>query len=558
LRRHLFGRKAEQVDPRQTQMAFDQAVPDLATQFARAERDTTEVRGHTRKNTKPHGRAPIPEDLPIERIELPPPLDTTGMVRIGEEVKEVVEWRAASMVRVQIVRPKYAFPGQEERGVAIAELPDSPIPRGKAGVGLLAHVIVSKYADHLPLHRQSHMLERHGVIFSRSTLCGWLKPCAKLLCHITQAMHEEAMRAPWIGIDATGVLVRDAERYQRHHFWVMVAGGEHVLFRYSKRHNGATAHDLLKGHTGFVLADASKQSRIKMGSSQEPCNLGRNEGRLSAKIIKGGGERRVALDSGLVKRIVRGPHFCLLPTPINRIEFGRVRREACEFDALVVDRKPCFALGIEIVARAVVHDEEDFTAGMPHKVLEKGQERLRVEDRREQIVKRRPRFQRDCTEYVSRLPHAKGIDPGLDADARPRLMERAVEPETYFVLEHEDSSARGCFFLMAGNLLRNQWACASASARANRLRGRCTENPRLCSRRGMWWLWSRTPKRCAIRSPIIGPVQTPLEYPATRGPDSTSAVSSSRWACSILAGRPSTCRSEDPQHPLPHTTATSD
>lgn len=257
LRRNLFGRKAEEIDPRQVQLAFDQAVPELATQLAKMAREHTDVRGHKRAAAKPHGRSPIPDDLPVERIELPPPLDTTGMVKIGEEIKELVEWRAASMVRVQIVRPKFAWPGEEKRGVAIAELPESPIPRCKAGVGLLAHVIVSKYADHLPLHRQAHMLERQGVEFSRSTLCGWLKPCAKLLGNITHAMAVDAFSSPWIGIDATGVLVKDAERYRRCHFWVIVAGREHVLFRYSKRHNGVTAHELLKGYKGYVLADAS-------------------------------------------------------------------------------------------------------------------------------------------------------------------------------------------------------------------------------------------------------------------------------------------------------------
>lgn len=62
------------------------------------------------------------------------------------------------------------------------------------------------------------MLERLGIAFSHSTLCGWLEPCANLLGRITQATLGEAMRAPWIGIDATGVLVRDAERYRRKHF----------------------------------------------------------------------------------------------------------------------------------------------------------------------------------------------------------------------------------------------------------------------------------------------------------------------------------------------------
>ena len=272
--------------------AFDQAVPELATQLAQMAREHTDVRGHKRAAAKPHGRSPIPDDLPVERIELPPPLDTTGMVKIGEEIKELVEWRAASMVRVQIVRPKFAWPGDERRGVAIAELPDSPIPRCKAGVGLLAHVIVSKYADHLLLHRQAHMLERQGVEFSRSTLCGWLKPCAKLLGNITHAMAVDAFSSPWIGIDATGVLVKDAERYRRCHFWVIVAG--RTIVEASSMRSAATRsrRSWRSGSSRSCIESmrSSAGSRCRRSSS----SAGRERGLSSMPSSRGRRSRSVA------------------------------------------------------------------------------------------------------------------------------------------------------------------------------------------------------------------------------------------------------------------------
>ena len=91
---------------------------------------------------------------------------------------------------------------------------------------------------------------------------------------------------------------------------------------------------------------------------------------------------------------------------------------------------------------------------------------------------------------------------------------------------------------MRGSFSRSHTAWASASARARRRRGRCTEKPSSCRSRGTWWLWYRTPKRCAIRSPIMGPVQTPLVYPASRDPDSTSVVRSARWASLSLGAGP--------------------
>jgi transposase len=264
-RRHLFGRKAEHVDPDQMQLALEQAAPELARTTPTAEsegaEDTTPVSGHRRRKQnapKPHGREPLPEHLPVERIEIDPPELHEGKIRIGEEVSEQLEWRSASFVRVQVVRPKYADRNDPSQGVVVGEPPERPIPRGKAGVGLLAHVIVSKYGDHLPLHRQSAIFERQGVPLSRSTLGGWLEPCAELLERVTDAMHADALaNAAWIGIDASGVLVLAKEQCKRHHFWVMVAERKHVLFRYTTEHTKAQPKKLLEGYDGYVIADAS-------------------------------------------------------------------------------------------------------------------------------------------------------------------------------------------------------------------------------------------------------------------------------------------------------------
>jgi transposase len=254
-RRHLFGRKAEVVDSGQAQLAFEAAWPQALTLPSRTHGDGRMVSKKT--GATPHGRTVIPEHLPTERIEIPVPHLEAGMVRIGEEVSEKIEWRTGSFVRVLIIRPKYADPMREERGVVIAPVPEQPIPKCKAGVGLLAHVIVSKYADHIPLNRQAKIFERHGLPIPRSSLGGWLDPCAFLLKRITDAMHADAMNAPWIGVDATGVLVQQPEQCHRGHFWVMVASGDHVLFRYSHRHTSQAAHELLKGYRGHVIADAA-------------------------------------------------------------------------------------------------------------------------------------------------------------------------------------------------------------------------------------------------------------------------------------------------------------
>jgi transposase len=166
-------------------------------------------------------------------------------------------------------------PAQPEPTIIIAPLPDRPIPRGIAGPGLLAYVLVSKFADHLPLHRQEKIFRREGLHLPRSTLCGFVQGSVVLLSRVVDAMWEDAKaNARWLCIDATGLLVLAKGRCRRHHFWVVVAERDHVLFRHTKtndgevparalrneqrrRHGRTRGNPLLKGYRGYVHADAS-------------------------------------------------------------------------------------------------------------------------------------------------------------------------------------------------------------------------------------------------------------------------------------------------------------
>lgn len=290
MRRHLFGRKAEQVDPAQMQLALALISPIVngagpaaqgpagdgapgatspepqgpttppGPQGAGNDSGRGERKEKERKHT-PHGRQKLPEHLPVERIEILPP-EAMGegaatLVRIGEEVSETLEWRAASHVRMQVVRPKFARRGEPEQGVMIADVPEGPIPRCLAGPGLLALILVNKHADHLPLNRQEKMFLRYGIHLARSTLCGWVEGCALLLCYIVEAMAKDALQAHCIAIDATGVLVLEKEKCRRGHFWVMVADRRHVLFRFTPRHTKDGPKEFLRGYKGYVQADAA-------------------------------------------------------------------------------------------------------------------------------------------------------------------------------------------------------------------------------------------------------------------------------------------------------------
>ena len=215
------------------------------------------------------GRRAITEMLPRVEIEvLPPEVQREGLdafERIGEEVSEVVEHRPASLVLVRIVRPKFvrkraaqvdASIDPDASPVLIAEPPERPIERGLAGPGLLARTIVYRWQDHLPLYRQEKIHARDGLELARSTICGWHEQLADLAERLVEAMLRDAFTQPYLCVDATGVLVQAEEQCRRAHFWVLVAPGRHILYRYSHKHDIEAVDRILAGYKGHLVADA--------------------------------------------------------------------------------------------------------------------------------------------------------------------------------------------------------------------------------------------------------------------------------------------------------------
>ena len=206
--------------------------------------------------------------------------------------------------------------------------------------------------------------------------------------------------------------------------------------------------------------------------------------RLLSELRERSPQGSVSLQGGGVEAIVRRQLSSGLPYRLHRIQLGRVAWQPKQLDLVLVAGEPFLSVGWKVVPRSVVDDEEDLAAlVLRDQVFEKCPEGFAVEDVRESVGELRI-FEADGRVQMSSLPHAIGVDSGLASDTRPRLMQRAVEPEARFVFEEDYSSARGCFFFIAGSRLRSQYSCFSASARASRLRGRCTEKPSWWRRRG--------------------------------------------------------------------------
>jgi len=153
-------------------------------------------------------RRPIPDHIPRMEVELTTGEDDCaqcggGLRRLGEDVTEELEYVPGRFIVNRIVRPRFACSDCE--AFTQATLPSRPIERGRPGPGLLAHVLVNKYADHLPLYRQSGIFERAGIDIDRSTLADWVGKSTALLEPLADAIGRHVLAGQAIFADDTPV-----------------------------------------------------------------------------------------------------------------------------------------------------------------------------------------------------------------------------------------------------------------------------------------------------------------------------------------------------------------
>jgi transposase len=260
-KRYVFGRRSEKVDP--SQLILFEGL-DAETEESLQETSVVVPSSPKKRNGNHKGRRPLPAELPRERIEHHPPKEQRvcsgcGHLKeiIGEEVTEQLDYVPASFVVRQHVRYKYACK-QCQEGVCIADLPAFPIEKGRPGSGLLAHVLTSKYADHLPLHRLEGIFARHGIDLQRSTLCDWVGACAELLSPIVTEIHRQILTSVKIHTDDTPVPVqiRGHKKARKGYLWTYIGEGNNVVFDYTPTRCRDGPIAFLDDYDGFVQADA--------------------------------------------------------------------------------------------------------------------------------------------------------------------------------------------------------------------------------------------------------------------------------------------------------------
>jgi len=176
---------------------------------------------------------------------------------IGQEKTERYEYVPAKIVRHEIIRPKLACRcGQA--GVSIAPLPPAVVSQGQPGASLVAHVLLSKFVDHLPLYRQQQQFERIGVNFPKSTLGEWVEQGAVWLQPIVREMKQQLLQSGYVQVDETPVRVQDPDlsgKCATGWLWVVGAPQCDVIFEFHPGRGKEFAQQLLGEFKGYLQRD---------------------------------------------------------------------------------------------------------------------------------------------------------------------------------------------------------------------------------------------------------------------------------------------------------------
>ena len=285
LRHERFGQSSErggvleQFELRLADMEEDAAQAEAAAQMAAnaAAGAEIEVAAFTRRRP---ARRPLPAHLPRERVVYPSPTACPccggGLHKLGEDVTETLELIPRQWKVIQHVREKLSCRSCE--AITQPPAPSHPIARGRAGPGLLAHILFAKYGLHLPLHRQSATYAREGIDLDVSTLADWVGAAAATLMPLVEAIRGQVFAAERIHADDTTVPVLAKGKTRIGRLWTYVRddrpfGGRDppaAVFFYSPDRGAAHPERHLAGYAGLMQADAYAGFNRLYGPGRKP------------------------------------------------------------------------------------------------------------------------------------------------------------------------------------------------------------------------------------------------------------------------------------------------
>jgi transposase len=270
LRKLIFGVKVERFVPAadvttaELQLALDLQAETVAqcklTSVTTVEYVRTRVEVIPAKPKAHPGRMKLPAHLRREVILLKPEGDVSGLRRMGEDITEILDYIPAELYVKQYIRPKYTVPlGEGGSTVLTAALPGRLLEKCMAGEGLLAQMIVDKYLDHLPIHRQLQRYERMGVKIAQSTSNDWFRMVINHLHGLYEAHKRITLTTAYLGADETPIKVLDEDKKgttHRGYYWVYHNSEQKlILFDYRPGRGREGPDDILSGFQGYLQTD---------------------------------------------------------------------------------------------------------------------------------------------------------------------------------------------------------------------------------------------------------------------------------------------------------------
>ncbi len=257
LRKLIFGSKRESFIPDlNTQQLSLFETPSSGETPLAVDKQHIE---YDRKTPKKHnGRNELPGHLEVNEIIIEPEVDTTDMVKIGEEITETLEYTPASLVKRRTIRPKYAKPNGE--GVVIGNLPSRPLPKAIAEASLLAHIIVSKFIDHLPFYRQIQIFKRNfNWEVSDSTINEWFVAVCTLLNPLYESLQRKVLSNGYLQVDESPIKVLDQDKpgstHQGYQWVYYTPELKLVYFNYRKGRGQHGPKEILASYQGIMQTD---------------------------------------------------------------------------------------------------------------------------------------------------------------------------------------------------------------------------------------------------------------------------------------------------------------
>lgn len=271
LKRMIFGAKSER---------FIAPIPNQPTLFEVPEPEVIEKPKeeitYTRSKPEPKNhplRLELAAHLPRKAEVIEPADLPEGAIKIGENITEVLDYVPATVFVRQIVRPKYIVSQDDEQTrIITAALPSLPIPKGNAGAGLLAHILVSKFVDHLPFYRQVQIFKRQQLTIPESTIGGWFNASCKLLEPLYNTLKSRLVTTDYLMADETPIPVLTNNKlgatHKGYHWVYYDPGNKLVCFDYQKTRGREGPDELLKKFIGHLQTDGyTAYNNLKNGAN---------------------------------------------------------------------------------------------------------------------------------------------------------------------------------------------------------------------------------------------------------------------------------------------------